>query len=112
MSICLNMIVKDESHVIQQTLKNLHDFIHFNYYVICDTGSSDNTKEIIREFYESKNIKGEIFDCEWKDFGFNRTQALEKAYNKSDYLFIFDADDKLHGNFKIPNPITWKRFRI
>src|SRR6056300_761849 len=112
MTVCLNMIVKDEAHVIEKTLQNLHQYIIFDYYVICDTGSSDNTKEIIYSFFNSKNIKGEIFDCEWKDFGTNRTQALEKAYNKTDFLFIFDADDMIHGNFKLPNPLIYDKYDL
>ena len=50
-SICLNMIVKNEAHVIKDTLINLYNFIPFSYYVISDTGSSDNTKQIIFEFF-------------------------------------------------------------
>ena len=42
-SICLNMIVKNESEIIVKTLKLLTDKIKFDYYVICDTGSTDNT---------------------------------------------------------------------
>ena len=46
-TICLNMIVKDESHIITETLTKLTNKIKFDYYVICDTGSSDNTKKYI-----------------------------------------------------------------
>ena len=81
-TICLNMIVKDESHIIEETLIKLLDKIHFDYWVISDTGSSDNTKEIITKFFNSKDIKGELHDDEWVDFAFNRTKALEYALNK------------------------------
>ena len=101
-SICLNMIVKNESHVIKSTLENLYKYIKFSYYVISDTGSTDNTVEIIKEFFDSNNVKGEIYNDEWKDFGYNRTLALNYAYKKSKYLFIFDADDKIYGEFYIP----------
>lgn len=40
---------------------------------------------------------------EWKDFGYNRTLALESAYNKTDLLFIFDADDEIVGDLVLPN---------
>jgi len=103
--ICLNMIVKNEAHVIKDTLEHLCSIINFSYYVISDTGSNDNTIEIIETFFNNKNIKGEIFKNEWKDFGYNRTIALEKAYNKTDYLFIFDADDKIIGNLKLPDKL-------
>ena len=43
-----------------------------------------------------------MFCDEWKDFGHNRTKALEHAFGKSDYLFIFDADDLIEGNMNLP----------
>jgi len=101
-SICLNMIVKNESHVIVETLENLCSYINFSYWVISDTGSTDNTKEVITSFFLAKNIPGEIVEHEWRDFGYNRSKALECAYNKTDYLLIFDADDRLIGDFKLP----------
>ena len=105
-SICLNMIVKNEAHVIKDTLINLYNFIPFSYYVISDTGSSDNTKQIIFDFFNSININGEIHDDEWKDFGFNRSLALKYAFNKSKYILIFDADDRISGNFILPKTLS------
>ena len=103
MSLCLNMIVKNESHLIEKTLNNLCSYIKFTYWVICDTGSSDNTVSIIKKFFLEKNIPGEMFHHTWKDFGYNRTLALSAAFNKTDYLLIFDADDSISGNLTIPN---------
>jgi FkbM family methyltransferase len=97
------MIVKNESHIIVKTLNNLCDKINFSYWVICDTGSTDNTKELIIDFFKEKNIRGELLEHEWRDFGHNRTLALESAYNKTDLLFIFDADDEIVGNLVLPN---------
>jgi len=99
--ICLNMIVKDESDNIIRTLMNLWSYIKFSYYVICDTGSSDDTKELIKSFFDGK-CDGEIHDDEWEDFGTNRTKALERAFDKTDYVLIFDADDKIMGDFQLP----------
>ena len=104
-SICLNMIVKDESHVIEKTLQNLCDNIPFSYWVISDTGSSDNTIELIEKFFKNKNIPGEIVQHKWKDFSHNRNKALECAFNKTDYAFIFDADDHIYGNFILPDKL-------
>jgi len=101
-TICLNMIVKDESHIIIDTLKNLCSYIKFDYWVISDTGSSDNTKELITNFFKEKCIQGELLEHKWVDFAHNRTKALECAFNKTDFLFIFDADDSIVGNFKLP----------
>jgi len=100
--ICLNMIVKNEAHIIESTLTKLLDKINFDYWVISDTGSTDNTKEKITSFFEKRNIQGELFDDEWKDFGYNRTIALQHAFGKSKYVLIFDADDEICGNFVLP----------
>lgn len=102
-TICLNMIVKNESHVIEKTLQNLCNKLRIDYWVISDTGSTDNTVELIENFFDKKQINGEIYNDEWQDFGHNRTLALNQAYNKTDYLFIFDADDKILGEINIPN---------
>jgi len=67
-SICLNMIVKDESHIIEETLKNILENIELDYWVISDTGSTDNTQDIIQKFFKNKNIPGELHQDEWKDF--------------------------------------------
>jgi GR25 family glycosyltransferase involved in LPS biosynthesis len=101
-TICLNMIVKNEANVIINTLNNLSQYIQFDYWVISDTGSTDNTQQIIRDYFLKKGIPGELFSHEWKDFGYNRTKALESAYDKTDYLLVFDADDNMMGDFKLP----------
>ena len=48
--ICLNMIVKNESHIIESTLSKLLNKIKIDYWVISDTGSTDDTKEKITTF--------------------------------------------------------------
>ena len=102
-TICLNMIVKNESHIIVSTLKNILEHIKIDYWVISDTGSTDDTVDIIQDFFKEQGISGEMFHDVWKDFGHNRTKALEHAYDKSDYLFIFDADDLIHGDIPLPS---------
>ena len=96
------MIVKDEEHIIEETLSKLVKQIKFSYWVICDTGSTDNTREIIKNFFKKEGTPGELLEHEWVDFGHNRTLALQGAYKKADYIFIFDADDTIHGNVNIP----------
>lgn len=70
-NLTLSMIVKNEAPNIQRCLESVAKYI--DYYVICDTGSTDNTKEIIKNFFDSKGIPGEILDHEWKHFGHNRS---------------------------------------
>ncbi|MCC6127879.1 MAG: glycosyl transferase family 2, partial [Chlamydiae bacterium] len=57
-TICLNMIVKNESAVIRRSLGSIKHKI--DYWVIVDTGSSDDTKEIICEYL--KDIPGELHE--------------------------------------------------
>ncbi len=102
-SIGLCMIVKDESHVIEETLKNLCENITFDYWVVSDTGSTDGTQEIIKKFFKSRNIPGELHQDEWKDFGHNRSLALEYAFSSpSEYFLMFDADDRIVGKLTLP----------
>ena len=49
-SICLNMIVRNEGEIISQTLELLTKKIKISYYVICDTGSDDDT---VQSFFSS-----------------------------------------------------------
>lgn len=111
-TICLNMIVKDEEHVILNTLNNLCKNIPFDYWVICDTGSTDNTKQVISDYFSHKNIPGELIEHAWENFGYNRTLAIQAAFNKSDYLFIFDADDSIHGDLSLPLPLLVDKYNF
>jgi hypothetical protein len=111
-TICLNMIVKNESHIIENTLEKLCSKIAFNYWVICDTGSTDNTPQIITDFFSKKGIKGELFYDEWVNFAHNRTLALQRAYKKTDLLLVFDADDEIVGNIVIPKKVLFDEYHF
>lgn len=88
-TICLNMIVKNESQVIGKCLASVKPLI--DYWVIVDTGSSDGTQKIIQEFL--KEIPGELHERAWIDFAHNRNEALDLAKGKGDYLLLIDADE-------------------
>ncbi|MBI3236817.1 MAG: glycosyltransferase, partial [Chlamydiales bacterium] len=88
-TICLNMIIKDEKEVICRCLQSVKPLI--DYWVIVDTGSTDKTQEIVKEFM--KDIPGELHERPWVNFAHNRNEALSLAQNKSDYIFFVDADD-------------------
>ena len=111
-TICLNMIVKNESHIIKNTLEKLCNKIKFDYWVICDTGSTDNTPQIITDFFQKKSIKGELFYDEWVNFSHNRTLALQRAYKKTQLLLIFDADDEIVGNIQMPTNVLFDEYHL
>jgi GR25 family glycosyltransferase involved in LPS biosynthesis/glycosyltransferase involved in cell wall biosynthesis len=100
------MIVKNESHIIAGTLAHLLEHFKFSYWVIDDTGSTDGTQDIIRNFFAERGISGELFETPWEDFGHNRTEAFKHAYGKSDYVLVWDADDSIEGDFALPTSLT------
>jgi glycosyltransferase involved in cell wall biosynthesis len=98
-NLTLSMIVKNEAPNIERCLESVAPFI--NYYVICDTGSTDNTKEVIKNFFDKKGIPGEILDHEWKHFGHNRSLALKACYGKTKWALMIDADDFISGKLPV-----------
>jgi glycosyltransferase involved in cell wall biosynthesis len=99
-SVCLNMIVKNEAPVIRRCLDSLRPIIDF--WVIVDTGSTDGTQDIIREHL--KDVPGELHERPWKDFAHNRSEALALARPLGGYSLIIDADDTLEipSGFSLP----------
>jgi hypothetical protein len=95
------MIVKDEEHIIHECLDSMIPYI--DRFDITDTGSTDKTMDIIREWGEKNNIPGTIHQMEWLGFGKSRTQSLKNCQGNADYAWVIDADDKVDGNFKYPN---------
>jgi len=104
--LCLVMIVKNEGHIIKKTLLMLNKKIGFDYWVIADTGSTDNTEEEIRSFSRDSGVQGTLLNHEWKDFSTNRNMVISHAEKVSDYMFFFDADDGIEGTPEIPDPLT------
>lgn len=90
--LCLNMIVKNESRVIRRLLESVVDLI--DSYCICDTGSTDNTVEIITQYLGEHQIPGKIVQEPFRDFGYNRSYALKQCENmeNADYILLLDAD--------------------
>ena len=95
-TICLNMIVKNESKIIERLLKSVLPII--DSYCICDTGSTDNTIEIIQTFFANHNIPGKIVQEPFINFCHNRNFALKSCIGMSDFVLLLDADMILNVN--------------
>jgi tetratricopeptide (TPR) repeat protein len=91
-SLCLNMIVRNESKIITRLLESVSAVI--DSYCICDTGSTDDTVQIIKSFFAEKQIPGKIVVEPFKDFGHNRSFALKacNGMDNADYILLLDAD--------------------
>ena len=94
--ICFTNIIKNESKIIIRMLERLLSFSNFVDFInICDTGSTDNTIELIHNFMKDKNIPYKINNHDWLDFTTNRNLSLvsaKKNFPKANFLFTIDAD--------------------
>tara|TARA_X000001388_G_scaffold24304_3_gene16852 strand:+ start:11327 stop:12532 length:1206 start_codon:yes stop_codon:yes gene_type:complete len=111
------MIVKDETHVIEQCLKSMAK--HIDRYDITDTGSTDGTQDLIKKTMEELDIPGEVHQSDWKGFGDHngktgsRTESLRNAQKSgADYAWVIDADDYMTGDFKYPNEMTADSYAV
>ncbi len=68
-----------------------------DYILVVDTGSTDGTQQMIRDFLTEHDVKGAVIDEPWRDFAYNRSFALERLREVEDvdYAMIIDADDTL-----------------
>ena len=97
-TICFASMCKNEEGCIKNLLESVYKYI--DTWVVCDTGSTDRTCEIVTDFFKEKGIPGELFVHEWTAFDVNKTKMFEACYNKADYNLHLDADDLLEGNFE------------
>lgn len=86
--ICLNMIVKNESRIIERCIKSVYHLI--DTWCIVDTGSTDGTQEIIKNLLKDK--PGELIERPWVNFGHNRNEALQFAKKWGEWTLLTDAD--------------------
>jgi glycosyltransferase involved in cell wall biosynthesis len=97
--LCLNMIVKNESKIIERLLASVLSIV--DCYCICDTGSTDDTADKIRAFMAAAGKPGEVYSEPFKNFGYNRTHALDRAARWGRYALLLDADMRLQvGSFR------------
>jgi len=88
-TITLAMIVKNEEEVLARCLYSVKDLV--DEIIIVDTGSTDKTIEIARNFTDK------IFNFEWiNDFSAARNYAFSLA--TKEYIMWLDADDILHSD--------------
>ena len=67
------MIVRDEVDVLGRCFDSCRELI--DHWVICDTGSTDGTQDLIRR--ELAGIPGELHEHDWVDFGHNRSELMD-----------------------------------
>jgi tetratricopeptide (TPR) repeat protein len=99
-TVCLNMIVKNEAHVIERCLASAKPLV--DRWCIVDTGSTDGTQNIIRAFMNG--VPGSLHERAWKNFAHNRNEALDLARIEAcNYVLFIDADE----TFEAPHDFVW-----
>ncbi|WP_246073100.1 tetratricopeptide repeat-containing glycosyltransferase family 2 protein [Paenibacillus dokdonensis] len=90
-TVSLVMIVKNEGSILKRCLESASKLV--DEIIIVDTGSTDNTKEIAREF------NAEVFDYTWNnDFSEARNYALDRS--TSEWNLVLDADEYISNDCK------------
>lgn len=86
MNLSLCMIVKNEEKSLPQTLSSVKEIV--DEMVVVDTGSTDRTVEIARQF------GARVYPFEWcNDFSAARNEALNYVQGK--WVLVLDADEVL-----------------
>jgi glycosyltransferase involved in cell wall biosynthesis len=94
--ICLNMIVRNEAEIIEQCLRSLLPVI--DTWVVCDTGSTDDTVHRITRFFDRHGVSGRLEHIPFIDFATTRNEALDLCRSSEepfDYILLADADMEL-----------------
>lgn len=86
-TISLCMIVKNEEHTLPRCLRSVHDLV--DEIVLVDTGSTDKTRDVAREF----GVR--LFEFEWVD-DFSAARNFAFAQATQDFVLWLDADDVLN----------------
>ncbi|MCB2187911.1 MAG: glycosyltransferase family 2 protein [Deltaproteobacteria bacterium] len=82
----LAMIVKDEERLLPRALASARPWV--DEIVVVDTGSTDRTPEIAREF------GARVYSHPWQqDFALHRNQSF--SYATEPWIFYLDADEEL-----------------
>jgi glycosyltransferase involved in cell wall biosynthesis len=102
----LTQIMKNEAHVITRMLDSIKTIVD----IVClvDTGSTDNTIEVVKNWGIQNNVETHVFEREFDNFENSRNYSIQVARDVTkdrgnDYWgFWLDADETLEilPNFK------------
>lgn len=92
------MMLKNEEKRLQVSLNSVKDII--SCMIIYDTGSIDNTINILKEFSEKHNIPLHLKQGEFIDYSTSRNVLLDYAdtIDDVDFLLLLDCNDELRGS--------------
>jgi len=89
-SIAAVIITKNEQDSLRDCLESLR---WVDEIIIVDSGSTDNTETIAREYTEHFYV-----NAEWPGFG--KQKQLAQSYAKSDWILAVDADERIDDTLR------------
>lgn len=93
------IMVKNEEHVIKDTLLP-YAKAGIDSFFVFDTGSTDNTLEEAKKFFDEFKVIGHIAQEPFIDFAASRNRALElaeKSFADAKFLLMPDAEWYMHN---------------
>lgn len=88
-TLCAVIITKNEAKKIRDCLESLK---WLDEIIVIDSGSTDGTQAICREYTEK------VFEMDWPGFGKQKRRAVEKA--TCDWILSIDADERVSEELK------------
>ena len=75
----LTQIMKNESHVVTRMLDSIKSIV--DIVVMIDTGSTDNTIEVVKKWGENNNIETHVFERPFDNFEASRNYSINMGMN-------------------------------
>jgi glycosyltransferase involved in cell wall biosynthesis len=99
--IAVLLMVKNEKKRLHVSLNSIEKFA--DSLVIFDTGSTDNTIEICREFSERTKIPLRLKEGTFVNFSVSRNESLDFAdtFDDIDFLLLLDVNDELRNGTQL-----------
>jgi glycosyltransferase involved in cell wall biosynthesis len=96
--IVMTTMFRNEAKVIRRMLDSCYKYI--DYAVIQNNGSTDGTDQIVKDFFEEKQIPLYLYNVEegWVGFGWNRdhlTVTCQSVDHGCDWILKMDCDEVL-----------------
>jgi len=108
--IILTLMIKNEEKIILRCIQSALPVV--DAILISDTGSTDNTIEVLTEFFSTLSIPTKIVHDPWINFGTNRTNSFRSTVSWAEemewagYALVLDADMILHSEMGMPTNLV------
>jgi glycosyltransferase involved in cell wall biosynthesis len=97
-------MVKNESRIIERLMESVKGKV--DAIIVCDTGSTDNTKELAISWMKKNGVKGDVYEYPFVNFGKSRTKSFECCQDwvkmvgwdsRECWALLLDGDMRLTG---------------